>query len=106
MKSITENLALVSLLGIALAFFRLNWYYNYFNINIASYIDVTEVLQLDYFFLVIIALIASNAIVFLFGVATNKLREFNFNTLVGHVSVVLFEAKKEVVDEQSDEAVV
>ena len=26
--------------------------------------------------------------------------------LVGHVSVVLFEAKKEVVDEQSDEAVV
>lgn len=85
MKSITENLALFSIVAISFGFYRLYRFYMVFGINITSYIDLSEVLQLDYLFLLVIFI--SIFLFALFGIpaSNNKIKISDSNSISNYI---------------------
>ena len=81
MKFLTENLAFFSIAALALALYRLLLFYSVFGIDIANYIDITEVLQAQFFPLFIIVFLGTFFLLSIVAVITDKVKVFDPNSI-------------------------
>lgn len=60
MKVITENLAIATIVALSLSIYRTITYYEVFNVDILTYLDASEIFQLQFLYLFVIGAIIIN----------------------------------------------